>query len=119
MYYLYIIGALFLMYIVWKRNHKENHLVVLTKAAAKWATTAQQDESPYVAVMHANYACGYLQALKDVSTPEEIQRQTGVEFNKFQEHILNVQDMVTQKVIQKCPEFAGNIDLYLSSIAQN
>lgn len=119
MYYLYIIIGVLLLCYLWNRKRGPDTLTILTKAAAKWATTAQQDESPYVAVMHANYAAGYLQALKDVATPTEIYRQTGVEFKKFEEHILNVQDMVTQKVIKKCPEFAGNIDLYLSSIAQN
>jgi hypothetical protein len=28
-----------------------------------------------------------------------------------------VQDMVTKKVIKRCPEFEGDVDLYLSSIA--
>lgn len=90
---------------------------MLTKRGAKWATTAQQDESPYLSVLHANYAAGYLSALKEIASPNEVHKCTGIDFMKFEQHILNVQEMVTQKLIKKCPEFAGEVDLYLSSIA--
>jgi hypothetical protein len=35
----------------------------------------------------------------------------------FKEHIVNVQDMVTKRTTEKCPQFAGEVDLYLSTIA--
>ena len=90
----------------------------LVKKAAKWATMAQQDTTPFVAVAHANYAHGYLQAVKDLATPKQIMSTTGVDIVKLEEHILNVQDLVNRKVIEKCPEFAGNVDLYLTAISQ-
>lgn len=116
--YLYIIGAMVLIWVIWFRNSASDITVKkLIKNAAKWATTAQQDESPMMAMLHANYASGYLWALKDISRPNEIKRITGVDFKLFEEHILGVQDMVTKKVIEKCPEFVGQVDLYLATIA--
>ena len=89
----------------------------LMQQSAKWATTAQQDESPIIAVLHANYAAGYLWALKDIASPTEVHRDTGVDLKQFEEHIVNVQSMVTKRILKKCPELAGEIDLFLSSIA--
>jgi hypothetical protein len=35
---------------------------------------------------------------------------------KFTEHIINVQDMVTKKTTENCPEFVGQLDVYLAEI---
>ena len=88
----------------------------LVRQSARFATAAQQDESPLVAVLHANYSAGYLWALKGIATPKQIHNATGVDVKKFEEHITNVQDMVTKKMLKKCPEFAGDVDLYLATI---
>jgi hypothetical protein len=117
----WIIGiiALLVFYFMSRSGKSTSHLEKMVKKCAKWATTAQQDESPYLAVMHANYASGYLMALKDTATEAEIGKKAGLDFKQFESHIMNVQDMVNKRVIQKCPEFAGNVDLYLSAIAED
>jgi hypothetical protein len=113
---LVIIVVGFLFFLI-RRKTNGADVVKLVKQSAKWATTAQQDESPLLATLHANYAVGYLWALKDLYDTEEISKKAGVNITQFEEHILNVQDMVTKKVIKKCPEFEGDVDFYLSSIA--
>jgi hypothetical protein len=35
---------------------------------------------------------------------------------KFREHITNVQDMTTKKTVDKFPDFAGQVDMYLSEM---
>lgn len=95
----------------------EDNIQKLVRQTARWATAAQQDESPLVALLHANYAAGYLWALKDIATPIEIEKSAGIEMKRFEKHITDVQDAVTQKVVKKCPQFAGEVDLYLSTIA--
>ena len=100
-----------------QRGRPSDRIKKLIRQSARYATAAQQDESPIIATLHANYAAAYLWALKDIATPKKINQNTGVELKTFEEHILNVQDMVSKKVVQKCPEFAGEVDLYLSSIA--
>ena len=107
-----------LLLIIWffPRNTNGSKIKKLIRQSARYATAAQQDESPIVATLHANYAAGYLWAVKDIATPREINRYTGVDIKKFEEHILNVQDSINKKLVQKCPEFAAEVDLYLSSI---
>lgn len=95
----------------------ENNIDKLVRQTARWATAAQQDQSPLIALLHANYAAGYLWALKDIASEADISKATGINSKKFEEHIINVQDTTTQKVLKKCPEFAGEVDLYLSTIA--
>jgi hypothetical protein len=113
----YIAILAIVVFFLFRRSSNSSDVVKLVKQSAKWATTAQQDDSPLLATLHANYAVGYLWALKDLYDTDEISKKAGINITQFEEHILNVQDMVTKKVIKKCPEFEGDVDLYLSSIA--
>lgn len=116
--WLYLLAALliFLVFVRGSNGASKASIEKLVRQSARFATAAQQDESPLVSVLHANYSAGYLWALKDIATPKQIHNATGVDINKFEEHISNVQDMVTKKTLKKCPEFAGDVDLYLATI---
>ena len=117
--YLMILIFFIVGYLLFRNTGHASHVKVLVKQAAKWATVAQQDATPITSMLHANYASGYLWALKDIAKPKDIHRITGIDFKKFEEHITNVQSMVTKKMIKKCPELEGDVDLYLSSIADS
>ena len=113
----YVVCILVLIFLFFPKNKNGSNIKKLMRQSARYATAAQQDDSPIIATLHANYAAAYLWTLKDVANARQIHQNTGVELKTFEEHILNVQDMVSKKVVQKCPEFAGDVDLYLSSIA--
>ena len=89
----------------------------LIKQSAKYATTAQQDTTLAISMRNANYASAYLHAAKDIASDSQIHNSTGIDVRKFKEHITNVQDMVTKKTTDSCPEFSGQVDIYLSEIA--
>jgi hypothetical protein len=95
-----------------KRGRRSN-IDKLLRQSARYATASQQDASPLVATLHA---AGYLFALLDIATPSEIHEATGVDLKKFKTHILAVQDATTKKTVEACPQFRGQIDLYLSTI---
>ena len=116
--WLYLLAALLIFFVFIRGSNGASKASVekLVRQSARFATAAQQDESPLVSVLHANYSAGYLWALKDIATPKQIHNATGVDIKKFEEHITNVQDMVTKKTLKKCPEFAGDVDLYLATI---
>lgn len=115
--YVYLILVAIVLYCIYS-SRKVPPIKKLAQQSAKWATMSQQDDSPIIAMLHANYAVGYLWALKDIASPREITKQTGLNIEQFEEHIVNVQSTVTKKVLKKCPELAGEVDLYLSSIAE-
>lgn len=116
--WLYLLAALalFMFFIRGSNGVSKATIDKLVRQSARFATAAQQDETPLVAVLHANYSAGYLWALKDIATPKQIHNATGVDIKKFEEHITNVQDSVTKRTLKKCPEFAGDVDLYLATI---
>jgi hypothetical protein len=90
----------------------------LTRQAARWSTAAKQDKNPMVAVLHANYGAGYLWALKDIATSEQIKNAAGIDILVFEKEITTVQDAATKKMIEVCPEFGPEKD-YLTTIGGN
>jgi hypothetical protein len=90
----------------------------IMRGSARWSLASKQDKSPLVAILHANYGCAYLWALKDVFNDYEIKSATGIDVIKFQNKITNIQDSVTKNVVKLCPEYASGIqDEILSIIA--
>lgn len=119
--YLYIILAVCVGSIV-AQNAKRGRvktLDTLMKRCAKYATMAQQDGSPLHSVVHANHATAYLTAAKDIASEQEIHNATGIDMKTFKERIFGVQNEVTQRTLEKCPQFKGDVDLYLSAIAES
>jgi hypothetical protein len=116
--YLYLIAAVFVLFLMMQNKTRgmKKSIEKLVRQSARYATAAQQDASPVIAVLHANYAAAYLYALKDIATDSQIHNATGIDVKKFKEHITNVQDMVTRKTSEKCPEFVGEVDIYLAQI---
>lgn len=88
----------------------------LVRQSARYAVAAQQDASPVIAILHANYAAAYFYALGDIASESQIHNATGIDVKKFKEHITNVQDMVTRKTAEKCQDFVGDVDVYLAQI---
>jgi hypothetical protein len=109
MAYLYLIAVIFVLYLMMA-------IEKLVRQSARYAVAAQQDASPVIAILHANYAAAYFYALKDIASESQIHNATGIDVKKFKEHITNVQDMVTRKTSEKCPDFVGEVDIYLAQI---
>ena len=57
----------------------DNIIKIMVRSCARWAVASLQDKSPLIAVLHANYAAGYLWALQDCFTDEEIINATGID----------------------------------------
>ena len=118
MAYLYLIAIIFVLYLMMQHKTRGMNKAIekLVRQSARYAVAAQQDESPVIAILHANYAAAYLYALKEFATDSQIHNATGIDVRKFKEHVTNVQDMVTKKTSEKCPDFIGEVDVYLAEI---
>tara|TARA_Y100001970_G_C13793964_1_gene631668 strand:- start:277 stop:642 length:366 start_codon:yes stop_codon:yes gene_type:complete len=99
---------------VLKIKTNKTYIETLIRQASRWSVAAQQDESPIIALLHANYGAGYLWALKDIATSEEIENITSIDALKFEREITSTQDLATKKAIKICPKFAPKG--YLSKI---
>ena len=118
MAYLYLIAVIFVLYLMMQNKTRGMNKAIekLVRQSARYAVAAQQDESQVIAILHANYAAAYFYALKDIASESQIHNATGIDVKKFKEHITNVQDMVTRKTSEKCPDFVGEVDIYLAQI---
>ena len=116
--HLYLVVAIFILFLMMQNKTRgmNKSIEKLVRQSARYATAAQQDKSPVIAVLHANYAAAYLYALKDIASESQIHNATGIDVKKFKEHVANVQDMVTKKTIERFPDFAGEVDIYLAEI---
>ena len=90
-------------------------LATLVRQAARWSTAAKQDNNSMIAVLHAYYSAGYLWALRDIATNAEIEKATGINWKKFKQEILDVQDAATKKMAKLCPQWAPE-PTYLSKV---
>jgi hypothetical protein len=101
------------------KQKKLAHIISrIMRGSARWALASKQDKSPLVAVLHANYGCAYLWALKDVFNDYEIKSATGIDVVEFQNKITDIQDTATKRMTKLCPVYATGIqDTILSSIA--
>jgi hypothetical protein len=119
-YIIIILFVISIFFVILKKQQPNTNTIINTilRGSARWAAASLQDKSPIVAVLHANYAAGYLWALKDSFSDIDIQRATGIDIIKFQKKIIDVQDKSTQILVKNCPQFASNIDTYLGKIAK-
>lgn len=118
MAYLYLIAIIFVLFLMMQNKTRGMNKAIekLVRQSARYAVAAQQDASPVIAILHANYAAAYFYALKDIASESQIHNATGIDVKKFKEHVTNVQDMVTRRTSEKCPEFVGEVDIYLAQI---
>ena len=100
-----------------KNEFKIKTIKTLVRQCSRWAVAAQQDTSPMVALLHANYATGYLWALRDIATDKDIQSIASINILEFQKQITDVQDKCTKLVSKTCPKFIGNVDKLLLKVA--
>lgn len=103
----FIIGLLILVvfWLVLERrvSTSEGPIQVLHRQAARYAVAASQDAHPIIAVLHANYAMGYLLALKDLTTSEEFKGATGQDLLNFEHEIARIQDGATLRLVKSSP----------------
>jgi hypothetical protein len=99
-----------------KKTDKDDMIKTLVRQAARWATAAKQDKNSMVAVLHANYAAGYLWAVSDIASSDEISYVSGVDYFKIKDEITSIQDNITRNMAGLCPDFAPDSS-FLASIA--
>jgi hypothetical protein len=88
----------------------EKQIRILYRQTARYAVASLQDESPVVKSLHANYAMGYLMALKDLTTTEEFKRATGDNLLSFERKIAAIQDASTVNLVGDCPDLIPDTD---------
>jgi hypothetical protein len=88
----------------------DKQIRILYRQTARYAVASLQDDSPVVKSLHANYAMGYLMALKDLATNEQFARATNDNLLSFERKIAGIQDASTVNLVGDCPDLIPNED---------
>ena len=104
--WLFLIGLAAVL-LVWRnRNGTMSDQAVrsLYRQSARYVVASLQDESEVIRVLHANYAMGYLLAIKDVTTDVDFERITGERLADFEDKVVAAQDVATKLLIKQRPD---------------
>ena len=94
-------------------TEKKKQTQALIRQIARWTVASQQDTSPMIALLHANYAAGYLQALELITTEQEINQFSSLQ--ELRKQVYQTQDKAARQVVASCPNYLGkNIDKELA-----
>jgi hypothetical protein len=126
----FIIGIIFgIILMIFLNNYKNNSyrsinhekiIKQLVRQQNRWLIASKQDKNLLIALLHGNYASGYLWALKDVFTDKQIMNAMNFsdeDFLKLKDKIISNQELVTKKISRLCPEFSKDLDIELAKLA--
>lgn len=108
--YIFGLGAIIVLFLIiyialtpCRNNIKFDEAIkTLYRQSARWAAASQQDEADLIKTLHANYAAGYLWAIKDIVGTDEFKRITGEDFLKLEKTIVKIQDNATKSLVKTC-----------------
>lgn len=110
---------------VFLRNNNSKHVSPegirkMIRQIIRYGVAAEQDENPFIEVLHANYSKGILDILKTLSTTQDIESAIGGEFNfqHFMTDITRIQDNATLKLSEVCGISYVPEHTYLSQVAK-
>lgn len=87
-----------------KSDDFNEKIKTLVRQSARWTIASEQDENPYIAMLHANYGAGYIFALRNIATDAQIKNATNLDVVKLEREIARVQDNSFVKLARVCPD---------------
>lgn len=76
----------------------------LIKEASRWGMTSEQDESPYLALIHANYAVAYARAAREAAPETDIAKKLHVDLSELVSQLSDVQEKAVRRLSRVCPD---------------
>ena len=107
-----VILLVILVFLVFRESSSDNgkQIRILYRQTARYAVASLQDDSAVIKTLHANYAMGYLMALKDLATTDQFARATGDNLLSFERKIAAIQDASTVNLVGDCPDLIPDVD---------
>lgn len=86
------------------KNVQSNNIKKLMRQVYRWYIASIQDNNPVIAMLHINYAVGYLSALMEISSEDEIYKVSGLNIRELQKEVTKQQDKSLLAVFENCPD---------------
>lgn len=78
-------------------------LPTMLRQVTRWILAAKQDQDPAVQLLHANYAVGNLDLIRQLFTDEHVERETGHNPLTLHREAIALQDQAQQRLQVLCP----------------
>lgn len=104
---LLLISLLFKCHPLESNSNIKQNIQSLIRQTSRWSVASQQDSSTFIANLHANYGVGYLSALTDIYTQQQIELYGDIDLKKFANEIISIQDTAARKLISDCPQISA------------
>jgi len=116
----WILGAFIIVMIVWifasqksTRNALDARaLKDLIKSSQQWAARSEQDGSPLVSLMNANYAMAYFNVARSIGSDQDIYAHTHANVDSLIQDIETTQKRAVEKVTKVCPSVAPSMSKF-------
>lgn len=74
------------------------------RQTTRWLVASRQDQHPGIAMLHANYAVGNIDLLRQLWTDKEIAAE-GVDINQLAHEAQTLQDRAQRQLMARCEAF--------------
>ncbi len=101
----------------YEQNNHDN-INALARQMYRWYIASTQDNQVIIKNLHSNYAMGYLSALRDIATDEEIYNVTKLDMKKISAAISKQQDAVLIEFATSCPLLIPDDNVYKDYLAK-
>lgn len=76
----------------------------MVRQASRYATAARQDANPLIAILHANYAFGIVNMLRQLATDRQILHVAGVSGDRLERRMAEIQDWAAGRFTPYVPD---------------
>ena len=97
---------------------KQRYLSSLVRQAYRWHVASLQDANPVIAMLHSNYAMGYVGALRSLETEANIKSATGVDLPTLEREVAAQQDKSLAQLLEACPTLVPKSPAYREYVSE-
>jgi hypothetical protein len=95
---------------------KKQFIENLIRQVYRWHIASTQDENPIIKMLHSNYAVGFIEALKEIASGDEIKKITGLNIFELEKEAIAEQDKALAMFVKTCPQLIPPSKAYQSYI---
>jgi hypothetical protein len=99
-------------------NINEKIKNIVKESALLSISSLDNKENPINALKSANYSFGYLSALREIYSDEQIQSATNIDIDKYKDELLKIQAQSVSNITTRCSKLANDKEYLLKVIAQ-
>jgi len=107
-----IVALALVLYASYAFLPRQRYLSSLVRQAYRWHVASLQDANPVIAMLHSNYAMGYVGALRSLDTEAGVKLATGIDLPTLEREVAAQQDKSLVALLSACPTLVPSSPAY-------